>query len=880
MKKRIIAIILVLMMAVTLLPAAAMAEEEGIYLSVNGVAFTGVDQTIKCGSGTATLTWPYSNPRLILNNANITSFAKIASDADGAVYAGIFYQGSYELEIYAYNNNTIAAPSHSEKNIYEGIVCDGKLMLEWGGGADVFKMNINNTDIGIEMLESGNNLRINGVDTVINNAKYAGIIADKLSVSGHKLNVSCSGPFGILCERGFDVNSANVSVSVTPDARKYNGCVGISAASFDMMTGDAVSLNVNANMDASAYTGNEPVAVTGIITGDFSPQISPGSAYVTAKLDSSKMKGSQPAVVTGIICDRFAANCYFDTNIELNGRSIDGAAGIIVQGNLNKSQSMLNTNVVLKGSHDYACAISAKTMNTAGRIVANLTGANPGDAAVELLDSASLKNNGHIYAVTDCASSEYGALVMGCEEGTEPDAQYLAYPQKGSFATFEDEGTCISIAENPDGTPARTVVISNHGHPFIDIDKINASFKTSAIWAAEQGITTGVTPIEFRPDATCTRGQVVTFLWRANGSPEPETTENPFVDVSATGSTAPYYKAILWAYENGITTGFDATHFKPSNPCTRGQVVTFLWRAEGKPAPENTANPFSDVSAEGRTAPYYDAIIWAADYGVTGGYEDGTFRPNNTCTRAHIVTFLYRCMMDNFVERVYNSYEVKLAEPPEDGSTVETRRTDGVYGTYGETIGYVYVEITYNVTDVYDHHTEDTTETRLVRFGVMKKGDEFFTPTKLENIGSCLGSNAKTVYFTMSGEDENYPSYLVSMGDSLVNLTPYTASQEIDGTTYYSIIKDTTYISYLPYKCDILAINPDNNYIYIHNKSETSAPLTVETCSGIMAAYGDHFTVNDTMLNQIYVFDAKVQLIKRDAGAHDIITEFAYPIPQ
>ena len=133
---------------------------------------------------------------------------------------------------------------------------------------------------------------------------------------------------------------------------------------------------------------------------------------------------------------------------------------------------------------------------------------------------------------------------------------------------------------------------------------------------------------------------MVTFLWRAAGSPAPETTVMPFTDVSA---SAYYYDAVLWAVENGITDGYGSeTIFAPDATYTRAQMATFLWRAAGSPAPETTVMTFTDVSA---SAYYYDAVLWAVENGITNGYGSETiYTPDATCTRAQIVTFLYRYM--------------------------------------------------------------------------------------------------------------------------------------------------------------------------------------------------------------------------------------------
>jgi len=156
-------------------------------------------------------------------------------------------------------------------------------------------------------------------------------------------------------------------------------------------------------------------------------------------------------------------------------------------------------------------------------------------------------------------------------------------------------------------------------------------------WAVQKGVTTGMSATIFAPDAECTRGQIVTFLWRAAGQPEPSSSKNPFKDVK---SSDYYYKAVLWAVEEGITTGTSADTFSPDSGCTRAQVATFLWRAQGKPAAASK-NPFSDVK---KGEYYYEAVIWAVENGVTTGTSATTFAPTATCTRGQIVTFLYRAI--------------------------------------------------------------------------------------------------------------------------------------------------------------------------------------------------------------------------------------------
>ena len=155
-------------------------------------------------------------------------------------------------------------------------------------------------------------------------------------------------------------------------------------------------------------------------------------------------------------------------------------------------------------------------------------------------------------------------------------------------------------------------------------------------WAVENGITNGTTETTFGPTNGCTRAQMVTFLWRAAGMPHAKNSVNPFTDVSPNRY---YYDAVLWAVEQGITTGATETTFEPDRLCTRGHIVTFLWRAAGKPSHSAAASPFTDVA---KNAYCSDAVLWASENGITQGMTATTFAPNRTCTRAQGVTFLYR----------------------------------------------------------------------------------------------------------------------------------------------------------------------------------------------------------------------------------------------
>ena len=171
-------------------------------------------------------------------------------------------------------------------------------------------------------------------------------------------------------------------------------------------------------------------------------------------------------------------------------------------------------------------------------------------------------------------------------------------------------------------------------HPFTDVPA-GAYYEDAVVWAVGKNITTGMSATTFDPNGSCTRAQIVTFLWRAAGSPAPKTKVMPFTDVP---SGSYYYDAVLWAMEQGITKGTSDTAFSPNASCTRAQIVTFLWRANGSPAVSGNS-AFTDVASD---AYYAAAVTWAEKNDITGGIGGGLFGSNNNCTRAQIVTFIYR----------------------------------------------------------------------------------------------------------------------------------------------------------------------------------------------------------------------------------------------
>jgi|GEM_PF-5093021 len=229
----------------------------------------------------------------------------------------------------------------------------------------------------------------------------------------------------------------------------------------------------------------------------------------------------------------------------------------------------------------------------------------------------------------------------------DPDEGYVV----DEVTVTDKKGNKIPVTDNGDGTytftmPDTEVSVDASfkkkepvSNPFADI-RPSDYFYDAVLWAYENGITDGTDATHFSPSKSCSRGQMVTFLWRAAGSPEPKSGTCPFTDID---SGAYYYKAVLWAYENGITEGTSPTTFSPNGTETRAQTVTFLWRWNGKPAPKLAESSFTDIPQD---TWYTEAVLWAVENGITEGTSPTTFSPDKDCTRAQIVTFLYRGMAE------------------------------------------------------------------------------------------------------------------------------------------------------------------------------------------------------------------------------------------
>ena len=285
----------------------------------------------------------------------------------------------------------------------------------------------------------------------------------------------------------------------------------------------------------------------------------------------------------------------------------------------------------------------------------NITEQAEVDAMAKAIEDAIAALVQKSYPVTISGTTEHGTVTASTEAAVggstvtitvKPDSGYTL----GGITVTDSEGNELSLTDNGNGAytftmPAGKVEIhvtfTEDGslNPFQDVPS-NAYYFEAVNWAVANNVTNGTSETTFSPDVGCTRAQVVTFLWRVAGQPEPTEGTNPFTDVK---EGTYYYKAVLWAVETGITNGTSETTFDPDETCTRAQIVTFLWRREGKPAPTGANNPFADVKP---SAYFGSAVLWAVETGITNGTSETTFEPNEDCTRAQVVTFLFRAYRD------------------------------------------------------------------------------------------------------------------------------------------------------------------------------------------------------------------------------------------
>ena len=552
--------------------------ETGAYrLWVNNEQFTDDHLTVQCGEGTATFD-PAANV-LTLDNAQITRGYE-----EDQLGTGILSFLDEELTIIVKGDCTITETggdgigSYDMDDEYQMVPHDFTVK---GDG----KLTITESEpwYGYGFYCTGS-LTLDGVDIEIVSVA-SGVWANRsLTVQNSKLNVKCSTQFS-----GFVVNNGSAEFKNSEVyAESANGAGFLLGndqdSSYLLVSSGDVTLK--GKIGVASDTDNSTVSVTG------------------GKL---AIEGQDAAFSENFLTD-VDQHILLGDGVEVTSGSVDGAAVTFAS-----SSSHV---------HSYDEAVTDPTCTEQGFITHTCS---CGDSYVDTYVDAL----GHDYedAVTAPTCTERGYTTHTCSRCGD---SYVDNYVDASGHTFGSDGKaekCTVCGEkNPDYKP-----------PVNFKDVVPGAYYADAVaWAVAKGITTGTSATTFSPEDGCTRGQVVTFLWRTAGSPEPTGARNPFRDVKESDY---FYKAVLWAVENEITVGTSANEFSPEDVCTRGQIVTFLWRANGKPSPAITKNPFLDVS----TADYFHtAVLWAVEKKITLGTDATHFSPSDTCTRGQVVTFLYR----------------------------------------------------------------------------------------------------------------------------------------------------------------------------------------------------------------------------------------------
>lgn len=369
--------------------------------------------------------------------------------------------------------------------------------------------------------------------------------------------------------------------------------------------------------------------------------------YTVAKGTNEWVFGLEESVisVTGVTLDKTTASVYVGdtTTLVATVTPADATIDGITWSSDDESIATVDASGVVTGVADGTATITATTEEggytaTCTVTVSHRPSGGGGGGSTSYTIAVEDTKNGDITVSPSRASSGSTVTIT-----VDPDSGY----ELDELTVLDKNGKEIKLTRKSDSKytfkmPSGKVTIEAtfaeieaFENPFTDVAE-GAYYYDAVLWAAENGITGGTSATTFSPAVTCTRAQTVTFLWRAAGSPEPETTVCPFTDVTPDKY---YYDAVLWAVENGITSGTSATTFSPNATVTRAQNVTFLWRYDGSPVV--SSGSFADVPAD---AYYASAVAWTVSEGVTNGTSATTFGPDANCTRAQIVTFLYRYM--------------------------------------------------------------------------------------------------------------------------------------------------------------------------------------------------------------------------------------------
>lgn len=588
---------------------------------VHGIPVTQNNKSDILGDG-RTVSYNSETGTLTLNNATINNTASPTvalgdSTKSYAERAGIFTTGN--LTIHVTGNSSI-------KSTY-GNAIKGKGNLTISGTGS----------LTLNSLEDMSSLSLDYDSSTL-------IIKDAVNITAI---VDLSRPLGPgNVSAGISVSAYNTTIQDSANVTAINNGTGWALYSPNNITvKDSAILTAQSKQKGNAtsaitYPGH---TVTASTTFDEPSSGESTEPYNPTKLNTYKYVKVEPITVTGV---------------ELNKDSLSIKVGQSETLSATLQPSGAVQDVTWTSSDDKIVTVTSGTVTAVGVGTATITvttadGSHTASCTVTVT-RASSSSGSHTtyYPVNTPAKSEGGSVVVSQKSASKGSAVTVTVtPESGyqvsSVQAVDKDGKKLTLTDKGDGKysfvmPGSKVEVSasfaqvqkpEEPSPYRDVSK-DSYYYDAVQWASDKGITNGVSDGVFAPDWVCTRGQIVTFLWRSVGSPAPKTAEMPFADVA---EDAYYAQAVLWAVENGITKGTSETTFSPDQTCTRAHAVAFLYRLAGSPAV--TGSSFQDVAAD---AYYNAAVAWAVQQGITNGTSETTFSPNETCTRAQIVTFLYR----------------------------------------------------------------------------------------------------------------------------------------------------------------------------------------------------------------------------------------------
>ena len=461
---------------------------------------------------------------------------------------------------------------------------------------------------------------------------------DKSDISISKITLNITPKVQVVASTA--TNSADIDIKTSNDDKDWNAVVVKEAEALTINTQAAITVQLPTSFAGQpvyvkheASNGTYFYKATADAQGEITFTSTHGFSPFTFSLTNEAV-----AEVNGVGYDNFQAavdaaedgqtvTVFQNENLTA---TISGSSKAITVENKTGSEISVSINgetfqVANNATHEYTYTRPSSGGGSSGSTRYTVSVEDADHGTVKVSPTRASKGSTVTITVTPDEGYELDKLVVTDKNGDKvklADKGDGKYTFKMPSSKVTVEATFVEIGTEPE-TPVFTDVSTS------------AYYYDAVMWAVENGVTEGTSATTFSPDMACTRAQMVTFLWRAAGSPKPTTTNNPFTDVQ---SGAYYYDAVLWAVENGVTEGTSATTFSPDAVCTRAQTVTFLWRQAGSPV-VNYAISFTDVDAN---AYYAEAVRWAVSEGVTVGTSDTTFSPDMDCTRAQIVTFMYR----------------------------------------------------------------------------------------------------------------------------------------------------------------------------------------------------------------------------------------------